>query len=448
MWSKVVVLLLLGYLSMGRAFAYWGVPQANIFVGELALAAFIVWRPAAILGRWLGGLARRTALTELAWGFYIFLSYGIFEILRGLSIGFPVLSVLQNFAFNYYPLYLFLGIWLGERDPAMLRRFVPLLAWWNGIYGTAWIILLRRLEYTVPGGFISFFGQPGGAAVSLLGILIFVPRWRQSWPVLLLNTFVLLGTEVRAEWLAFLVGICVWAAVTLRFGRLLNILGSAVALLWVAYLINFRMPGARGGELSTRGVIGRALAPIDENLAAQYIDTADSAAGTVSWRTEWWAAIWESVHADRLTAFFGHGYGFPLASLASFVGDQRTRTPHNIFYYALGYSGWIGVFIFFAFQIALFRILWKAFRLTGQPFGLAFWASVVASAFFGNVFETPFGAIPFYVLIGLSIAPALLKSKEDHWFAARASVGAGSRARQLYPRHSAVLPRGRTSVRY
>ena len=437
MWPKVAAFLLLGYLAMGREFAYWGVPALQAFVGELVLAAFIVRHPAAVFGRWLGALLRGTVLAEVAWGFYLFLAYGIFEVLRGLRIGYPVLTVLQNFAFNYYPLYLFLGLWVGARDPEFLRRLIRPLAWWNGVYGAAWIIVLREWQFVVPGGFVRFFGQPGGAAVALLGLLVFEPRWRRVWPLLLLNTFVLLGTEVRAEWLGFLVGLCAWGAVTLQVGRLLNVFGSAVALLWVAYLVDFRMPGGRGGELSTRGVIGRALAPINEDLAEQYIVSAEASAGTVSWRTDWWAEIWASVHADRLTALIGHGYGFSLASLASFVGDQTTRTPHNIFYYALGYSGWAGVGIFFAFQFALVRLLWKAYRITGQPFGLIFWAAAMTQAFFGNVLETPFGAIPFYLVVGISVAPAVEREHRQH---AVASIGHRARSRQPNVGRLVVLP--------
>ena len=71
------------------------------------------------------------------------------------------------------------------------------------------------------------------------------------------------------------------------------------------------------------------------------------------------------------------------------------RTPHNIFYYALGYSGWIGVAIFFALQLTCASMLWRVYRLTGQAYGLAVWAATLIAAFFGNVMETPFGAIPF-----------------------------------------------------
>jgi hypothetical protein len=83
------------------------------------------------------------------------------------------------------------------------------------------------------------------------------------------------------------------------------------------------------------------------------------------------------------------------------------RTPHNIFYFALGYTGWFGVVIFFALQLTCVSMLWRVYRLTGQAYGLAVWAATLIAAFFGNVMETPFGAIPIYLTMGLIIGPTL-----------------------------------------
>jgi hypothetical protein len=64
----------------------------------------------------------------------------------------------------------------------------------------------------------------------------------------------------------------------------------------------------------------------------------------------------------------------------------------------------VGLFCFF--QLALGRLLVRIFRLTGQPFGPAFWAMALTEAFFSNFFEAPFGAIPLYLLIRLASTPA------------------------------------------
>jgi hypothetical protein len=130
--------------------------------------------------------------------------------------------------------------------------------------------------------------------------------------------------------------------------------------------------------------------------------------GTITWRETWWRAIWANSQENYTNLLIGPGYGFLLKNLVNYLkafGD--IRTPHNIFYYALGYSGWIGVIIFFSLQGACGVLVWRAYKLTGQSFGVAIWASSLFTAFFGNAFETPSGAIPSYLTLGLIIGPTL-----------------------------------------
>ena len=110
---------------------------------------------------------------------------------------------------------------------------------------------------------------------------------------------------------------------------------------------------------------------------------------------------------------FGHGYGFDLFGLApdevrQGQGDWDVRTPHSTFYYALGYTGWIGVALFGWLHFAIFRLLWRSFsELTGQPAGVVFWVMAMVRVSFEEGFETPFKAIPFYLLWGMTMAAAL-----------------------------------------
>jgi O-antigen ligase len=109
---------------------------------------------------------------------------------------------------------------------------------------------------------------------------------------------------------------------------------------------------------------------------------------------------------------FGHGYGFDLFGLAPAEvrygqEDWEVRTPHSVFYYALGYTGWVGVVLFAALQLAILRLLWQSFRLDGQPVGVLFWVMGMAMASFEGGFDTPYRAIPFYLMVGMAAAPAL-----------------------------------------
>ncbi len=130
--------------------------------------------------------------------------------------------------------------------------------------------------------------------------------------------------------------------------------------------------------------------------------------GTITWRENWWRAIWANSQANYTNLLIGPGYGYLLKNLVSYLRDfGDLRTPHNIFYYALGYSGWLGVLFFFSLQAACGALVWRVYKFTGQSFGVVIWASTLFTAFFGNAFETPSGAIPCYLTLGLIIGPTL-----------------------------------------
>jgi O-antigen ligase len=229
-------------------------------------------------------------------------------------------------------------------------------------------------------------------------------------PLLIMNALVLLGLQVRAFWVALIAGMFVWGLVKHQFTRIIGAATALILLLSIAYVFDVSLPATNEGrgEISARNIIGAALAPLDEELASEFTDAADRFSGTTEWRKDWWEGIWLSVNEDPTTSLIGHGYGFPLANVVTFIeGRSDLRTPHNIFFYALGYGGWIGVTLFGLLLIALARLLWRSYRASGDPFGLVVLVMGYAIASFGNYLETPFGAVPFYLLLGLAATPAL-----------------------------------------
>ncbi len=410
-WPKLFMILVVGYLTMTRAFAYLGVPPAKVFLGEIAIGTFLVTRPRAVLRGWIEPLMQPSPLSEIAIAFACFLGYGLLELLRGLGKEYPAVLALQGFAFHYYPICFFIGLWIATVDRSLLRRTIHLAAWANGLYGVAYIIFLNRIPISVPGTVdVQIFGQPEGSSIVVLGLLCLEKRVSRVWHLLLLNLVVMLCLQVRAEYLGFILGAMLWCFLTRRVGRLLGAFAAVAALLAVGVLADVRAPApvTRGGQISSREIIGRVVAPFDEELAQQWDPDAKSQAGTAQWRVRWWTRIWEETHQDTESAFLGQGYGYPLAALVGYK-ERDIRTPHSVFFYALGYGGWIGVAVFFALQLALARTLWHSWHLTGNPFGPVIWLTFLSGAFFGNSFETPFGAVPFYVLLGMSAAPLYTK---------------------------------------
>lgn len=409
-WVFFIHFVVVGYYIGGKSFAYVGVPKAKVFIGEIFLVLFVLAWPRGFFETWLTALVRRHPLSVLAWAHLAFLAYGLFETLRGIESGYPPFVAVQNLVFNVYPVYMFIGYWFARKSPGILERLVWTIALVNGVYGVAFIGYLNRLtDLQIPGSpQVAVFGQPIGTMVSMLGLIIIGKRNFGNYLLLLMNGLVILGTQVRSDWLGFLLGLLVWGILTRNLGRVFQGVAVLVAILGVGLVADVRLPGVagRGGETSAREIVGRALAGIDKEAAREFSKDVDAYAGTLSWRKNWWKEIWTRVHQDFTTTMLGLGYGFPLATLVTYIGGEvvATRTPHNIFYYALGYSGWIGVLLFVTLHLSVAVTVWRVYRQANFSLAVAVFVCTLTAAFWGNLLEAPFGAIPFFTLVGMFAA--------------------------------------------
>jgi hypothetical protein len=414
LWAAAAFVLVAGYLVFARTFAYLGVPGTPLFVGEALLGTFLLLQPSVSVGRIGDGILEHTALSGIAWPIAASLAYGVILAVRGSLAGYPRVLILQEFVFDVYPVYLLLGIWLGERDPRLLGRWMRALAWINGIYGLLYIAVLSRLSLVLPGTSILLFQHPLAQAIVLIGLLAFPGDVRgfRRWLPFVLNVVVLLALQSRASWVGFMIALPIWALSAKQFGRMLGVVAAVAALLAFAWVADLKIPGGRGLEAySARNIVGAAIAPFDEEAAAGLTDDAKNFAGTTEWRTTWWTGIWDSAVHDAEAMVVGHGYGFELTSVATLrSSDPGLRTPHNWFFFALGYGGAIGVILFLWLLVALARLLSAAQRRSGVAFGLPVLFLALGTATFAPYFETPFAAIPTYILLGMAAAPALARS--------------------------------------
>ena len=411
-WPKVVGFLLIGYLALGRSFAYLGVPP--LFIGELVLASFLLLKPRVLLGTWTASILRPSPLNEFGLAMLVFMAYGLWQLGRGILGGSSVTFTLKFFVFNYYTLYIFLGLWIALHAPGFLPRAVRLLGWINGIYGLVYILALRYVDTLIPGSNVPLFSPPAGQVIVVLGLLCFERNLRAVWPILLLNIVVTLVWQVRAEWLGLGLGIIAWGFLTGRLGRVTALGVAGLALIGLIELAGINLPGRNGEAMSLAENLARIIAPIDLELAKQFSPNAAYHAGTAEWRELWWEQIWISAHSTPMLEAFGHGYGFDLFGLAPpevRAGQGELRTPHNLFFFCLGYMGWVGVVLVAWLQVTIIRLLWRSYALAGDPSGLVFWVMAMARAFFEEGFETPFKAIPFYLLWGMAMAPGLAASR-------------------------------------
>jgi len=422
MWPGIAAFLIVGYLSLSRAFAYLGIPWWKIFIGEVVLAMLFISGPKFDARSWYRTFLEFPVLKRVSLLYGLFLAYGVVQIVHGVLTGNPPLVAVRDLTFNYYPIYFFLGLTAGLMRPDLLPRLLRGFAWFNGIYGVLYLFVLNRIDWFVPGVSdeivpVPIFGQPIYSFIALLGLIAYEKDLWRSSHLLGLNAFVMLGMQFRTEWFAFAVGMITWFIVTGQGKRLLQAAAILSALFCVMYITNFSVPGPEGrggGDISIRQLTDRAIAPFradtSDAKAAAGIG-AESQESTFVWRTVWWLFIWNAVHSSLNTTVWGFGYGYPLGDLAPYLAGEFIRTPHNEFFYALGYTGWIGVVLFFLFEAEILRLLWRVNRATREPFGVPFWVSMMAYGMFFPLGETPYGAIPFYLIVGWIAAPVLLESR-------------------------------------
>src|SRR4051812_9327602 len=75
--------LLIGYLLMSRSFAHWGIRP--FYIGEVALAAFLLARPASVAQPLLGSLIVPSRLSAVSWALALSLTYGLGQCLRAVT---------------------------------------------------------------------------------------------------------------------------------------------------------------------------------------------------------------------------------------------------------------------------------------------------------------------------------------------------------------------------
>lgn len=409
-WAMLVFFMMLGSF-FGRAFYYIGIPPANIFIGDIVLVLFFVLRPRALCNRWMHALTTDNPFSPFAWSLLLSLLFGMFEVLHGLYAGYPLLTALQNLVFNIYPLYFFLGLWVGAEHPTLYRKVIRCYAWMLAIYGPAYLFFLDHIKLTMPGSDVQVFNQAGGGGLIILALLALERKPLRYWLPMVIGAFMMLAIQEREEWISTAVAFSVWGLLERKATKVLFVGTLILMLLLVGFVADVDLPGPveRGGRISSSEIAARGLSAISPDLAKEYTDSKNIGmyAGTISWRTRWWGAIWSSVHESLPKAFIGNGYGFPLKDLVPYLKNMDIRTPHSIFFFALGYSGWIGVSLFLSLQISILGMLWRVYKLTGQSYGLAIWISTLTASLFGNSFESPMGSIPNYMAIGLIIGPVL-----------------------------------------
>ncbi len=402
--TKYAIFLLYGFFFLDKLLVYISLPFTTILLFDRRV----------FFDRVYSALTTPGPLSGVTWALLISTMFGIAEVAYGLLEGYGLTSALEILVFNLCPWFLFFGIVAGMQRPWSVRNYIRFLAYFHAIEGPIYYLFLRHVSFKIGSTDVSF--APGTGSLALLGLFCFEQRLSRYWFPILVCSFDTIAGEMRADWLGFGMAVVVWAIAARQIKRVLTIAAILIALLAIGFVTDVRIPGlpGRGGEISARDTVARALSGIDPELAQQLSPGAMGyGAGTIAWRENWWRDIRGEVFKSPVTAIFGLGYGYPIGQLVPALRNVDIRSPHSVFHFTLANSGLLGFFLFVLLQMQLLRVLWKTFKQTGQIFGLACAIFAIENSMFGNFFEAPQRAIPTYILLGMCIGPLFLAATQQ-----------------------------------
>jgi len=400
MWAVLVG----GYLFFSRDFAYIGI--APLYIGEAYLGYSILQNKRNWISRFIGD-SMQFRLLPLAISLH--LSWGIIEVARSMMLHRSLMDSMRTAAFNYYPMYVVVGITVGAtlQYPYFIRV----------VKGLAVAFAIRSLFFLINVE-VGQVALDSVTAVFLLGIWSELKAWKWRYLILALNLFPVFfgGTHGRSGTLALAGGIIAVALSSRKQLVSWSIFGSAAFMLLM--LIGPKIPGPAGGAPPLDPVvqIARIVASDHPDFAIKMvkwrtggavtgpyqdeIDNLINARGTAAWRQEIWRRAVGSLKTTTLQ-LLGKGEGISIQDLTP--DGQDIHSPHNITIYCIYYTGYIGMMIF---GLLLFA-MWRAGRMLEHPvlrrlYSAAFWCTLMG-AITGNCLETPFGAIPFYLFQGVVI---------------------------------------------
>ncbi len=420
-WPPLWTVLIAGYSTFGRSFAYLGVKP--LFIGEIYLAVAIFRNQGKWINRFIDGLLR---LHLLPLGITLTVLWGLFEVARPVLAGASIRDCLRTCAFNYYPLYIPVGIAIGRR--LSLDGFIR---FWKGytvyyvIYALVYALWGKAADPVAPwNSSVGLFQPPTlgpFVPVGFFALWELLRHWNWRWVIMPLSLAPLLFETGRGSMLGFIAGIMLVAASSVRrFMLVSGVMGVLLALLLIVG------PYIKGGDegrsetLDPTISFARLIATFDDDAAYRmllrrgYYGAAEdmyNAKGTAGWRSTIWLNAINSLHNTWLMAL-GQGHGKSIVDLTP--DGAEIHTPHNFVIYAIYYTGAIGLFLFMFMLGALLLASWRIPQPNIRTLQVAHIAVMTVVAAVGNMFETPIAAIPFYLISGVCIGLPLTRTGGTH----------------------------------
>jgi O-Antigen ligase len=419
LYLGLVVLLLLGYATLGKTVAYLGVPP--LYVGDIVflIGVIVLLRTGCLIAALatLPSLLLALTMTWVAIRAMPYLDEYGFDALRDTVIvmyggmAFVVIGLLVDDSrrldriVDFYRT--FTGIFLGA---------LPIIAT-LGILGQDFLPTVPIAEVPV----VSF--RPGDTGVHLAGIAIFLLLgFRRVSPILLavlLAGLFLAATQNRGTMLAILVAIALSIILAQKFHLIKRLLVLGALAVSFAYVsgVEFQISS---DDATFRTIGARQL--VQNAMSILTGDSSQELQGTKEWRLAWWQEIQKYTLGGEYF-WTGKGFGVSLAEDDGFlVGNNPNapplRSPHNVFMTILARGGvpgltlwvltltsWLGMLLA---NILVARrrgdVEWTSLFIFIACYGVA----ILIDASFDVALEGPILGLWFWCLFGIGVGSVMI----------------------------------------
>jgi hypothetical protein len=421
-----------GYLILNRNFAELHLPFGSlpIYVGEVVLILALPWAFTREAD-WRTVINQPFFMALFAWQ-----AYCAGRLLAGgLAYG---VDALRDSAIWYYGFFAVVGFTLWPRVP---RRT------WMAFFGVSFMALIGvSLVYAIKGppSIPIPWSDPTlpvkvdradvmsvGLVASATFFLLAIPG--RAWFLgRVLLAAVCLGLLLPLEVRAASVGFALLFVILIAQGRWRAVVPLAVLpVAAVAVVLVFGVPLAgRYASDSSGGLVARQLSTLSAVFEGQ-ATSSDPTVDTAAWRVAWWSALIKETSGEPQSIITGLGFGTDLtAPLEAQFGVQvddtgrPVRSPHNFLITLFARTGIIGLGLWGLAQCLWMGSVFSAVRRAraaglDEDADLLLWMAgyvllILVAATLGVVLEGPYGAIPYYLLMGMSLRFAhdiLLRAK-------------------------------------
>ena len=420
-WTLIV--LLIGYWSFGKTFAYLGLYP--IYIGEVgfgvALAAtlmqkhlYIFWHTAIIINALL-------LLTVAVQGIYSHytLNQPTLEIARNLTVILYSVFGFLTWSWALYEIEIH-GTSLLRLIVKVVRRSVMVVLIGTTISAALALSGLGGIVPFLPSTQTPLFAYKPEDTFMPLAVVMILAAAKQIWPIYgwWAVALALVGAALNRSAM-----ICLFITVS---SILIQQRAKAVALVLTLTLMILALAGLplEYGQYRTREVSVSQYLDNVESLIDTPFTSSDTGISdpTIRWRWGWWSKFLDdSASLDRV--LIGNGWGANLAVDYGMV-DHNTlnnglvsnlRNPHNAFLGILGRGGWLAAGLWSMYYAVLLTAIlkqrWRS-RRGGGGLGdrliaqimVTYAASALVNGATDVFLESPQNAIPLGIVLGLALA--------------------------------------------